>query len=102
MTSPSKRKGNSFEREIVNLAKDWGFPSQRAYASNGESLGLHAEVDCTIGKDKITIQCKRRKKIASFLKCENTDVVIFREDRGESLVLMPIDFFLTLLKKIEG
>ena len=38
MSSPSKRKGNAFERELVNTAKDWGLEAQRAWGSNGQSL----------------------------------------------------------------
>jgi Holliday junction resolvase len=100
MSHPSKRKGNSFERELVSLAKQWGFHSKRAYASNGQSLGFHEEVDLIIEEYKV--QAKRRKKIANFLKCENTDIVAFREDRGDTYFLMPADVFLTLLKKQKG
>ena len=105
MSSPSKNKGNSYEREIVNLAKSWGFAdSERAYGSNGRAMGEHEEVDVKIVGNNVTVtvQCKRRKKIASFLKCEHSDVVMFREDRGDTSVLMPIDFFLTLLKRLSG
>ena len=100
MSSPSKRKGNAFERELVNTAKDWGLEAQRAWGSNGQSLGLHEEVDCKI--EEYTVQAKRRKKIASFLKCEHTDIVAFREDRGDTYALMPFDTFLDLMKRIKG
>jgi len=100
MSSPSKQKGNTFEREIVNLAKGFGLKSVRAWGSNGQSLGLHEEVDCKI--EEYTVQAKRRKKIASFLKCEHTDIVAFREDRGDTYALMDINVFLTLLKKLKG
>ena len=60
MASPSKQKGNAFEREIVNLAKKFG------------------------------------------LKCEHTDIVAFREDRGDTYALMDMNVFLTLLKKLKG
>ena len=100
MASPSKQKGNTFEREIVNQAKELGLKSVRAWGSNGQSLGMHEEVDCTI--EEYTVQAKRRKKIASFLKCEHTDIVAFREDRGDTYALMNINVFLNLLKKIKG
>ena len=48
MAHPSKVKGNKFERDVVNKAKEFGLDSKRAYASNGESLGMHAEVDLLI------------------------------------------------------
>ena len=72
MASPSKQKGNAFEREIVNLAKEFGLKAVRAWGSNGQSLGLHEEVDCT------------------------------REDRGDTYALMDINIFLTLLKRLKG
>ena len=100
MSSPSKQKGNAFERELVNLAKGFGLKAVRAWGSNGKSLGLHEEVDCTI--EEYTVQAKRRKKIASFLKCEHTDIVAFREDRGATYALMDMQIFLMLLKKLKG
>jgi Holliday junction resolvase len=39
MTHTSKRKGNAYERELVNQAIAAGLTSKRAYASNGLSLG---------------------------------------------------------------
>ena len=100
MTSPSKRKGNAFERELVDLAKAWGLSAKRAWGSNGRSLGMHDEVDCII--DDLTCQAKRRKSIASFLKCEHTDIVAFREDRGDTYVLMKYKKLLDLIKKFRG
>mgnify|MGYP001361927961 CR=1 FL=1 len=63
MTHPSKVKGNKFERDIVNKAKELGLESKRAYASNGESLGMHAEVDLII--EHFKIQAKIRKSMKS-------------------------------------
>ena len=48
MSSPSKRKGNAFEREVVNQARKSGLKSIRAYASNGKSLGEAEDVDVKI------------------------------------------------------
>ena len=89
MASPNKIKGNNFEREVVNDARAWGLEAERA---------------CTIGSEvnRYTVQCKRRKKLASFLKCDNADIVAFREDRGGTYMLIPIGTFLTLMKKLEG
>ena len=56
MTHPSKIKGNTFERECVNKAKERGLTAQRAYASNGMSLGLDEEVDALISGYKV--QCR--------------------------------------------
>ena len=35
MPSRSKQKGNRFEREVVNIAKQNNVEAERAYASNG-------------------------------------------------------------------
>jgi len=94
----SKRKGNSFERELVKLAQEWGFSSKRAWGYNGRSLGMHDEVDLLIEEYKV--QAKRRKTLPKYLKCEHTDIVAFREDRGTTYALMPMEKFLTLLYKI--
>lgn len=97
MTHPSKRKGNAYERELVNQAKDSGLEAKRAWASNGRSLGLHEEVDLVVGDKRI--QAKRRKSIASFLlPNENVDAVAFRPDAGETMVLLTWWEYLDLVK----
>lgn len=97
MTHPSKLKGNTFERELVNQALDSGIDAKRAYASNGEALGLHATVDCLIGSKRV--QAKRRARIAAWLKpSEHVDAVAVREDRGETLVVISWWEYLDLVK----
>ncbi len=87
MVHPSKHKGNCFERELVNSAKEDGIEAQRAWGSDGKSLGEHSEVDCLIGGYKV--QAKRRKAIAAHLvPSKHVDCVITRPDRGETLVIM--------------
>jgi len=93
MTHPSKVKGNKFERDVVNKAKEFGLDSKRAYASNGESLGMHAEVDLLIKDYKI--QAKIRKSIASYLlPNENVDAQVIRQDRGEAYVVLRLEDWL--------
>ena len=96
MSSPSKRKGNTFEREVVNQAKEFGLKSVRAYASNGMSLGEAEDVDIKI--EALKGQCKRRKRIAKWLKPpESCDIALVREDRGETYVIMEYDNFLEIV-----
>ena len=96
MSSPSKRKGNAFEREVVNQAKGFGLKSIRAYASNGMSLGEAEDVDVKIGDLKG--QCKRRKRIAQWLKPpESCDIALVREDRGETYVIIEYKDFLEMM-----
>lgn len=98
MSSPSKRKGSDWERQIVQMFKDAGLPAERAYASNGRALGCHETVDC-IGAG-LKIQAKIRKKMASFLQVpEACDMVAFRQDRGPALVLMPLSRLIELLRE---
>tara|TARA_B100000519_G_C14067644_1_gene355209 strand:- start:279 stop:572 length:294 start_codon:yes stop_codon:yes gene_type:complete len=96
MSHPSKVKGNKFERDVVNKAKEFGLDSKRAYASNGESLGMHAEVDLLIKDYKI--QAKIRKSIASYLlPNENVDAQVIRQDRGEAYVVLRLEDWLKTL-----
>ena len=91
MPSPSKAKGNRFEREIVNKLTSLGITAKRAWGSNGASLGMHEEVDVLVGSS-FKIQAKCRKKIASFLiPTEHVDAVICKEDRGDMLIIMRLD-----------
>ena len=96
MAHPSKVKGNKSERDVVNKAKEFGLESKRAYASNGESLGIHAEVDLIIKDYKI--QAKIRKSIASYLvPNENVDAQVIREDRGEAYIVLRLEDWLKTL-----
>ena len=96
MSSPSKIKGNTFEREVVNQARQFGLKSIRAYASNGKSLGEAEDVDVKI--EALKGQCKRRKRIAKWLKPpESCDIALVREDRGETYVIIEYDNFLEIV-----
>ena len=83
----SRRKGFGFEREEVNRAREMGLESDRAYGSNGRALGQHEECDIVV--EGIPFQCKRKKSLAAYLKpSEHVFGQVFREDRGESYVLL--------------
>lgn len=104
MPSPSKRKGNHYERELVHEFEGVGWDAKRAYASNGEALGEDAECDLVIESERMrfTVQAKRRKKIASYIKIpENVDLTMVREDRGETLVVMRLDDFVKMVERDE-
>jgi len=98
MTHPNKQKGSNYEREIVNQAKRLGLDAVRAYASNGLSLGKCEAVDLII--EGVTIQAKRRKKLAAYMMIPNdVDIVVMRGDREESLAVVPFDKILKLIKE---
>ena len=93
MTHPSKVKGNSFEREVVANAKEYGLDAERAYASNGKALGYSEEVDVVIAEHPM--QCKRRKTISNYLKIpEDAFGVLLREDRGETYLIIRYEHWL--------
>tara|TARA_R100000808_G_C2140753_1_gene148556 strand:+ start:1013 stop:1384 length:372 start_codon:yes stop_codon:yes gene_type:complete len=94
MAHPSKQKGNRFERQIVELCKIWEIACKRAWGSNGEALGMHAEVDCLI-EDDFRVQAKVRKKLPKYLiPTEEVDAVVFKQDRGEVLMLVRFEDWL--------
>lgn len=100
MTHPNKVKGNTYERELVNQAKEKDLEAKRAWASDGRSLGLHEEVDLVVAERKI--QAKRRKRLLKGIQdmigmLEHTDAVVFRQDKGESHVLISWEDYLDLL-----
>ena len=46
-----------------------------------------------------TIECKRKKKLPSWLtECLEHDVVALREDRGDTVIVMGLETFLELMK----
>ena len=94
MAHPSKQKGNRFERQIVELCKIWEIACKRAWGSNGEALGMHADVDCLI-EDDFRVQAKVRKKLPKYLiPTEEVDAVVFKQDRGEVLMLVRFEDWL--------
>ena len=101
MPSKNKARGNRFEREIVDKAIDRGLKdSKRAWGSNGMALGEHPEVDCLI--DGYKIQAKVRKRLPKYLIPSNeVDAVVFKQDRGEVLMLIRFEDWLAERKKDE-
>lgn len=105
VTHPSKRKGNTFEREVVNYLHARGHEAKRAYASNGEALGVHESVDimAKITEIQLCIQAKRRKSVANWLICnEHQDAVVFRADGKEAYISLPLTVFLDILEQNRG
>lgn len=97
MASKSKQKGNRFERECVEIAKEKGFKSKRAWGSDGRSLGETPEVDLLI--DDYKAQCKVRKRVAKWLKpTEEVDIQIVKEDRGQIYVIQKYEDWLEMAK----
>ena len=96
MTNKNKIRGDVLEREVVKAWREQGFEAERARGSDGRSLGHHQEVDVVV--NGLTVQCKRRKRIAEWLTCANSDIVCVREDRGQRLYVIPEDVLFRILK----
>jgi Holliday junction resolvase len=108
MAHPSKRKGNRYEREIVADAEAKGLEAERAWASDGRSLGEAEACDVLIRRrdaevmDAVRVQAKRRASVANYLEPpEGADVTVVREDRGDSLAVVPLPMLLDLLRNAD-
>lgn len=96
--NPFKRKGDRYERELVNEALVHGLYADRARGSDGRALGKVKEVDIVI--QGMRLQAKRRKKLPKYLALnEGVDGAIFREDNGSTFVLLRWNDLLDKLAK---
>jgi len=103
MPAKNKIRGNALEREVVKMARERGFNAERAWGSDGKSLGEHSEVDVRIRNfNTYKIQCKRVKRLAKYLTpSEHVDFQVVREDRGKAMAVIPLDNLLKMLNIIE-
>ena len=95
MPSKSSRKGYAYEREPLEQLTDEGFKCQRAWGSDGRSMGVEPDVDLIA--DDIKIQAKRRNAIPKWLELGSCDVVMFRGDHRESFAVIPMKEYVRLL-----
>ena len=81
---------------VINVTK-----SIRAYASNGMSLGEAEDVDIKI--ESLKGQCKRRKRIAKWIKpSTQVNIQIVKEDRGEVFVIQNYEEWLEMVKSLQA
>ena len=101
MSSKSKAKGNRFERLCVDIAQSLGLKAQRAWGSDGRSMGEHQEVDIKI--ENFKAQCKTRKRIAKWIKpSTEVNIQIVKEDRGEVFVIQNYEEWLEMVKSLRA
>jgi Holliday junction resolvase len=98
----SKKKGTHFENEIVDAIRERGWEAIRAPESDGRHLGETAGTDILMfanDGEMVTVQCARRKKIASYLteKSDDVDVLMLRENYGNTLAILPAERFYDIL-----
>ena len=95
MPNKSKAKGNRFEREIVECCQVHDIAAVRAWGSNGRSIGMHEEVDVLID-NTIRVQAKVRARLPQYIiPTDEVDIQVIKQDRGELLVVMRFDDWLT-------
>ena len=101
MASKSKAKGNRFEYLIRDITQEIGLKCQRAWGSDGRSLGWHEEVDLLID-NTIKVQAKCRKAIANWmLPSQEVDIQVIKEDRGIPLVVESYDTWIDRIKELK-
>ncbi len=101
MTHPSKRKGDSFEREIVAALQDRGLAAEKVPLSGAVKGGsFDHDVTCPVrGKDR-KIECKRRARAFASIYAmlgENHFLAI-RDNRTPPLIVMRLEDFAELAK----
>ncbi len=98
MGKPQRRKGAAYEREV--LAEFSAALGEKFTRILGQARDGGAD-----GKVKaLRIECKRRGELAKWYsqavaaaKAEEIPIVVMREDRGESMVLLSLDNLIKLV-----
>ena len=102
MGKPSRDKGAGYERELVNAFKEHGLEAQRIPLSGATAFAKN-DVQVIAGFDgetKFSGECKRRKALPKFFTdaLDGADFAAFRQDRGETLIVLRLDTFAELLQ----
>lgn len=102
MGKPSRDKGARFERELVNDLKGYGLECRRT-ALSGALAHEKGDVLVTAGFDGKTLyrgECKRRAELPAWITgaLGENDFAAFREDRGETIIVLRLSSFAGLLQ----
>lgn len=102
MGKASRDKGAGYERELVNAFKDHGLAAQRVPLSGATE---YAKNDVEVvagfdGKTKFCGEAKRRAGLPKFFTeaLDGADFAAFRQDRGETLIVLRLNTFAELLQ----
>ncbi len=99
----SRSRGIGYERELVNFLKEAGLHAQRVPLS-GATDYAKGDVEVTPGYDAdaapLVGECKRKRSLPDWLTSAlgENDFAAFREDRGETLIVIRADLFRDLLQ----
>lgn len=99
----SRSRGIGYERELVNFLKEGGLHAQRVPLS-GATEYAKGDIEVTPGYDPdanpLTGECKRKRSLPDWLTkaLGANDFAAFREDRGETLIVIRASLFRDLLQ----
>ena len=101
MSHPSKVKGNSFEREIVNQLRDAGIKARRVPLS-GAVPGYEGDLRMAVGGLDRQTECKRRKRAFGTLSAHlgSNDFLCVRDDRSPALMVMTMETFIGIAREL--
>jgi hypothetical protein len=101
MTHPSKIKGNTFEREIVNQLREAGIAAHRVPLSGAVS-GYEGDLRVEVGGLLRKAECKRRRRAFGTLSAHlgTNDFLCVRDDRSPALMVMTIETFIALAREL--
>ena len=102
MGKASRDKGANYERELVNDFKERGLKAQRVPLSGATEYAKN-DIEVTAGFDGKTVfsgEAKRRAGLPKFFTeaLNGADFAAFRQDRGETLIVLRLDTFAGLLQ----
>jgi Holliday junction resolvase len=101
MGKMSRTKGAVFERELVNLAKEYGLVAQRVPLSGATSYAKgDVEITPTFSDKPWVFEAKRRKELPAWMleALGDNAGLILRADRHESVAVIPLKTLLVLMQ----
>lgn len=102
MGKASRDKGANYERELVNAFKERGLRAQRVPLSGATEYAKNdLEVQANFaGEPVFSGEAKRRAGLPKFFTeaLDGADFAAFRQDRGETLIVLRLGTFADLLQ----
>ena len=105
MSKMQRTKGHQFERDIVNLLKEKGYPAARNLTQTRDSGG-------DINLPRWLIECKRYAKIGRVYEWleqaitsasgSQKPIVVARADNEEAIVIMRLTDFMEVMNVVES
>jgi len=93
----NRQRGAELQREITRMAKNYNLN-----AHNRDRGGAQHEMG-DVEIEKQYYGCKRRKKMAQWLKPEKQEVGVFiREDFHKSFIVIDAEHYISLLRRLKS